>query len=305
MTNVSKEIQETKPAVKDSELLRITKATEIASLDISKSRFIENYNLTHKSKDGSLMYHRQLIHFNQIIANNPDLKECDGFTLYACFLTAAVNGDSFDPHDEETYLIPLKGKAYLWPQTKALVKRLRNSGQVKYADQVKLVYKGDIFEMENGKVKKHVEKFETEIIIAGYIRFVIDDAGTDKFFIYRKSDWEAWKNKSSQKGGENWSGGIDKQPMAAFLRTKIAKHACKDKSWASGNRPTQFNIEIEDPAEAIEDATAEVLSSSPLPSSPEEENAATSFIEESKEEKESVKPQATIVHESNEERDGF
>jgi hypothetical protein len=40
--------------------------------------------------------------------------------------------------------------------------------------------------------------------------------------------------------------------MAAFLRTKIVKHACNDKGWSSSRvhpAAEQFKIEIEDPDE--------------------------------------------------------
>lgn len=233
------------------EVIRKTAPASIAELDFVRDKYIQNYNFTHKSKVGEMMYHRQLIHFKQLIAESDKLKACDPFSLYACFLTAAVNGDSLDPNDEETYLIPLAGKARLWPQVKSRVKRLRNSGQVRFLDQAKLVYKGDEFVVEGGRVVRHAEKFESEEIIAGYVRFVLDDAGTDKYFIYRKSDWQAWRAKSPQAGGENWN--TNNQPLPSFLRTKLIKHACNDKSWSSArfsnSQAEIYNVEIDDPEE--------------------------------------------------------
>lgn len=248
-------------------LLQNTPPLKIAELDVVKDRFIENYNLAHGSKQGDLMYHRQLVFFNRQITENQQLLNCDKFSLYATFVTAAVNGYSFDPEDNEVYLVPYNGKAVLQRQAGAHVKRLIKTKQIKYADQAKLVYKGDVFEVENGRVIRHVEKFETEEIIAGYIRFLIDDNGSDRYFIYRKSDWEAWRKKSPnpaslQKYGQNgsylsespWDNGIigGLQPEPNFLRTKIVKHACKEKCWAVGTLPigvdtfTGIEVDIEE-----------------------------------------------------------
>ncbi len=227
-------VQEKKQPQQVMALLQQTAPVAIAELDFVKNKFIQNYNACHKGKMGEMMYHRQLVHFKQIITGSDQLKAAEPFSLYACFVTAAVNGYSLDPQDNEVYLLPLAGKAVLWRQTGAHIRRLITTGQIIGTDQAKLVYKGDVFEVENGRVVRHVEKFESETIIAGYIRFILDDSGRDKFFIYRKSDWEAWKKKSKQQSSGNWVDGPDGQPGAAFLRTKITKHACLEKGWAVG-----------------------------------------------------------------------
>jgi recombinational DNA repair protein RecT len=235
-----------KPKMQITQILQETPPAQIAELDFVKDKYIANYNYCHKEKVGELMYFRQLVHFKQQITSNADLKSADPFSLYACFVTAAVNGYSMDPADNEVYLVALKGKAYLWRQAGAHVRRLMNSGQVMYADQAKLVYEGDDFEVVNGRVVKHVEKFQSEKYIAGYVRFVVDKKGNDKFFIYRKSDWEAWRKKSPQANGDNWSS--NGQPAPGFLRTKIVKHAATEKTWATGNRPIteEFSVEVEE-----------------------------------------------------------
>jgi recombinational DNA repair protein RecT len=238
---------EEKKSVQIMTLIQNTNALAVAELEPVKEKFISNYNLCHKAQIGELMYHRQVVHFKQAIAASDQLKACDTFSLYACFVTAAVNGYSLDSQDNEVYLIPLKGKAVLWRQAGAHVRRLQRTNQVQYAEQPKLVYKGDIFEVENGRVVKHVEKFETEEFIAGYVRFVVDEKGNDRFFIYRKSDWEAWRKKSQMPNGENWNGN-NGQPVAAFLRTKIVKHACTEKCWATGitnPQSEQFSVEVD------------------------------------------------------------
>src|SRR5690606_15733451 len=114
--------------------------TKIAELEFVKNRFIENYNLANKSNAGDLMYHRQLVHFNQLVSANNQLANADKFSLYACFVTAAANGYSFDPEDNEVYLIARGGKAKLDRQAGAHVRRLKRTGQIKFVEQARLVY---------------------------------------------------------------------------------------------------------------------------------------------------------------------
>jgi recombinational DNA repair protein RecT len=224
------------PATSVMQIIQQTHPTQIAELDFVREKFIQNYNYCHREKVGDLVYHRQVVHFKQIIANSSDLKNCDPFSLYACFLTAAVRGYSFDPADDEVYLLPRGGKACLQRQAGAYVRRLMSTGQIQYADQPKFVYHGDTFEVRNGRVLNHVENFKSETVIAAYVRFQLDDKGNDRYFIYRKSDWESWRSKSPQKNGANWNG-ANNQPEPGFLRTKIVLHACKEKCWAIGVLP--------------------------------------------------------------------
>lgn len=240
------QVSTTKPQVQIMKVLQETKPAQIAELEFVKNKFIENYNLCNPGKLGELMYHRQLAHFKQQIAGSEQLKNCDPFSLYACFVTAAVNDYSLDPQDNEVYLIPLKGKAYLWRQAGAHVKRLIRTNQVKFVSQPQLVYVGDDFSVTNG-IPHHVEKFESDEIKAAYVKFILPD-DKERFFIYRKSDWEAWKKKSQQSTGDNWTGN-NGQPGAAFLRTKVVLHACKEKCWATGlSNPAaeQLQVLIED-----------------------------------------------------------
>lgn len=243
--------------------IQSTPSTQISELEFVKNRYVENYNLSHKSTQGDLMYHRQQIFFNQQISANQQLAQADKFSLYACFVTAAVNGYSFDPNDNEVYLVPRGGKAYLDRQAGAHVRRLIKTNQIRFAEQAKLVYRGDIFEVENGRVLRHVEKFESSEVIAGYVRFVVDANGTDRFFVYRKSDFEAWRKKSPnpktiERSGQNgkylsespWDNGVleGTEIEPGFLRTKIVKHACKEKCWATGSNPAgieQFTVEVD------------------------------------------------------------
>jgi recombinational DNA repair protein RecT len=250
----------------------------IADLDFVKERYIKNFNACQKEKVGDLMYHKNVLHFKQTIAANKQLEGCDKFSLYAVFATAAVNGYSLDPADNEVYIIPRGGKAYLERQAGSHVKRLIRTGQIQYCEQAKLVYEGDIFQVENGRIINHTECFKSDNIIAGYVRMVIDEAGLERYFIYRKSDFESWRKKSSnpttiQKTSSNGSylskslwdnetlGGTNPEPN--FLRTKLIKHACKEKCWAIGNTPitveqySEFEVDAEEEMKGITSTVTE------------------------------------------------
>lgn len=242
-----------------------TPISQIADLDFVRQKFIENYNASHHQRLGELMYHRNVVHLKQIISGNEKLQKVDPFSVYACFVTAAVNGYSLDPADNEVYIIPRDGKACLDRQAGAYVRRLIRTDQAQFAEQAKLVYEGDDFTVENGRVVTHKENFKSDIIVAGYVRFVIDQAtGHDRYFVYRKSDFDSWRKKSPnpktiEKKGQYgtylseslWDNGVlnGTQPEPNFLRTKIVKHAAKEKCWATGMIPIQIEhyaeVEVE------------------------------------------------------------
>jgi len=240
------------------EVIQHTPPAKIADLDIVRDRYIQNYNACHREKVGDLMYHRNVIHFKQAIAGSDSLAKADPFSLYAAFATAAVNGYSLDPSDNEVYVIARGGKAHLDRQAGAYVRRLIRTQQAQFFEQAKLVYQGDIFQVENGRVVRHVENFQSDSIIAGYVRVVIGENGEDRFFIYRKSDFESWRKKSpnpatimkkNREGREYlseslWDNGVvgGTQPEPNFLRTKIIKHAAKEKCWATGSTPPQVEV---------------------------------------------------------------
>lgn len=230
------------------EIIRNTPPGRIASLDFVRDRFIQNYNACNPDKQGELMYHKQMIHFNQIIAGSEKLQNCDRFSLYACFATAAANGYSLDPADNTVYLVPKGGKACLWRQAGAHIHRLIRSNQITRAEQVQIVYKGDDFLASKGRVIKHNQAFASDEMIVGYQEFILPD-GLSRFFIYSKFQWADWKAKSDVPNGDNWNWKNSGQPESGFLKTKITKHAATEKVWATGMQPiapeTFQDVEIE------------------------------------------------------------
>lgn len=236
-----------------TELSKFENPFKMIDSEMVRERFIKNYELATQKKDGVLAYQAQVISFRQLIQASADLQKCTVESLYKCFIQASIKGYSLDVADQQCYMYPYGAVATLQPQAGAFVEKLKRNKQILHSDQAKLVYKGDIIEVENGKVIKHVEKFQSEQIILGYVKFTRTD-NSEIFFIYRPSDWAAWKSKSKQKDGENWNKGIEGQPVAAFLRTKIVLHAAKEKIWSPSNTPVFFErydeIEVDEEIQA-------------------------------------------------------
>lgn len=236
-------MSEIKPqtAIQTMDIIKNTPTSQIAELEFVKAKFIQNYNVCNPGGMGDLIYARNLAHFKQALQGSSDLRATEPFSIYACLMTIAVNGYSVDPQDGEIYLIPRGGKMCLQKQAPAHIKRLQRTNQIKDAGNAILVYEGDEYEVSRGRVIKHVEKFKSDTIIAGYIIFTLPD-GLERHITYRKSDWENWRQSSPQMNGTNWRFGETGQPRPGFLKTKIVAHACNEKCWASGRTPATVEI---------------------------------------------------------------
>lgn len=217
------------------QVIEKTAPQAILELDLVKKRFIQNYNLCNPGNMGDVAYQRNVIFLRQRIAEDQNLAKADKMSLYKVIVTMGTKGVSIDPQDKEAYVYARGGKAVLELQAPSYVRRLLNAKLIVSASAAKLVYDGDDYYVENGKVH-HKEYRKTNKIIAGYMKFIIDKEGNEKHINYWPEDWNEWRKKSPQPNGANWKSEGD-QPNAAFLKTKIVKHACLDSSWASGNTP--------------------------------------------------------------------
>ena len=228
-----------------------TPALQLASMPDVRERWIKNYNLTHKGGMGEMAYARQLMYFMQKLTDTATgLSTCTGFSLYSCFQTCAVKGYSLDAADKQAYMVAFGGKAQLLVQAEAHITRLIETKQIADADGVQLVYEGDLFEVNMGKVERHVPANTSDKIIAGYIRFYLN-TGRAKDFIYYPKNWNDWKRDSKNKDGANWNS--NGQPRAGFLKKKITKHAACDGSWGSGSVPvTEIYEDVEVDADDVE-----------------------------------------------------
>lgn len=216
------------------EIIKKTPLQDILALELVKKRYIDNYNLCNPGNMGEIMYQRNMIFLRQRISEDEHLKKADPFSMYKVIINLGVNGDSIDPQDKQVYVYARGGKAVIERQAPSFIRKLMDRKLIISAASPKLVYDGDEYCVENGKVIVHKEYRKTSKIIAGYIKFIVDANGTEKHINYWPEDWNDWRKKSPQPNGANWKSDND-QPLAAFLKTKIVKHACQDPSWPSGN----------------------------------------------------------------------
>lgn len=251
-TSVAKTTAAPVTAASVTAIIKSTKPIEVVDLEFVKNKYIQNYALCNKTNiaNAELAYHRQSIQFRQLISESDKLKAVDSFTVYAAFVTCAVKGWSIDPQDSEVYLVPKDGKAKLWPQPSAYVRRLMQTKQIKHMEQAVIVFEGDEAGISptTGKFY-HLDKGLSKTMTKVYVIFILPD-GSQKVVKYMKDDWEEWKAKSPQKTGDNWAGGENGQPKMGFLRSKAIKHAANDRSWAPGTTPPG--------AETFSDVTIEV-----------------------------------------------
>lgn len=224
------------------------KPADITNLQPVIDRYIRNYNLFSKSDDGIFHWERNLLHIERAIKNLRT--DVSTVSVVQCLYTIAAFGMSCDPMDEEVYLVPYKGELTISRQLGYFIKERQRNKQI--CDQepptTHLVYRGDVFEVENGKVKAHKPLFQSNEIVAAYCIVTLAN-GNKKHLTYRKSDWESWRSKSNVKPdtygtwyeqvAEIGTGEVIVQPNAAFLRTKILKHALTDKGngWGSPTKP--------------------------------------------------------------------
>lgn len=205
-------------------------------------RFVLNHNRINNSNDGQMALQRQLLVYKKLLAENEQLRNATVQSHYKCLIEASIKGWSLDPADNQVYVLSYVTKAgnnaVLQPQAGAYVARLIKTGQIEYANPVEIVYKGDTFKFSNGEVVEHTRKFETEQIVAAYVKISLPGNSPrnkkELTFLYTPEDWNAWRKKSKIPDSDNWAGGSNKQPIVAFLKTKVMLHACKEKCWAAG-----------------------------------------------------------------------
>lgn len=225
-------------------LLNSAKPAEIVDLPVVKDKFIDLYNNIHGSDKGALIYHKEQFNFKKLLAENAALRECSAISLYGCFLDINVNGHSLEQGSKpDCYIIARNfnvGTAQnkVWEKRATLqvspygeLKLRMRAGQIKYADNPVIVYKGDTFyqKLEDGKKVLVYEEnpAHTSEIIGSFLRIVRPDGSVD-YQKYTLEDINRWKAASAKQNGGNANalytsnnGQID----AGFLAAKTIKHA--------------------------------------------------------------------------------
>lgn len=252
---------ENKP-MKNEEVIALINSTEkekVINLLPVKQKFIRNYEQANGIGKGELAYQKNAIYFQNRLKDS-GFSNVSPMAVYKTWIMVAIRGYDLDPTAGEVYIMPYGKTIDLQRQAPYMVRRLIETKQIKFCYPVQLVYDGDDFEVNMGAVTKHIRKFNSNKIKAGYVKMDLLN-GKEIYFIYTPANWNAWKKKSPQQESENWTKGEDGQPVEAFLKTKIVKHACSEKCFASGNRVITEDffpeVEEQEAIAALKDGEAE------------------------------------------------
>lgn len=238
------------------ELINKTDVGKVITLDPVRQKFIANYEQANGNGKGELVYQKNAIYFNQRLRDD-SFSKVKPMAVYKAWIMIAIRGYDLDPTAGEVYIMPFGETIDIQRQAPYMVRRLIESGQIQTCYPAQLVFEGDEIEIRDGMVTSHVMRLKSNKIIAGYVK-MLNRSGKEICFIYRPVNWNQWRKKSKQQEGDNWKNGEDGQPIEAFLKTKIVKHACNEKCFASGDRrlTEDWFPEVEE-KEAV-DALAEV-----------------------------------------------
>ena len=162
-----------------------------------------------------MYFEKEKIHFASVLMDNQALTKCSPVSLYKAFITAAVNGLSFDPNEHDLYLIPRRGVCNVQLQAMAEVKLRIQSGIVTRYTQPQIVREGDVFEPnESNFIHKPVFPRQGNII-ALYMWVYFPDGG--KELVYKGMDFF---NELSNYQGANKAN----YKKTGFLATKLVLH---------------------------------------------------------------------------------
>lgn len=223
-------------------------ARDIAMHAGLEAKFIQLFQQMHRvsAAEAEGIFHQERFHFMKVISDNASLRECEGLSIYGCWMDVAANKLSFDPSKKLAYIIPSNVNVGTretphWVKRATMVvspygelAQRQMDGQIKYADNPVIVYEGDTFEPfvgEDGvkKVKYALSVNHTKTIVGAFIRIVRTDGSTDLHWLL-KDDIERLKGYSEKKNRSaanalysSFNGQID----PGFLAAKMIKHAFK------------------------------------------------------------------------------
>ncbi len=187
--------------------------------------------------------------------NSKDIAECTVPSVMNALLKCAQDG--LIPDNKEAAIVKYGNVATYMPMVYGLIKRMRNSGEVK-AVNAHLVHKNDQFEyvIENGVEKfVHRPKFEGdrgEMLLA-YAVITLED-GTPHVEIMTKEEIE--KARATSKAGanspawKNWYGEMAKKTVIHRAAKRVPTSADIDKLLQSDMRVMLNGTNDEDPTPA-------------------------------------------------------
>lgn len=239
-----------------------TAVAELERLDLpgvvakSQEKFLDLFARVHGVKNCQQIYEVERYHFLKRINESEKLQACSKLSMMGCFLDSAVDGLSFDPAKKHCYLVPFGNKVTRMVSGYGELLLRERAGQIKYADNPKLVYGSDEFEYgeSNGQTfLKHIRKIKDGAhLVACYLKIHRPDGGVD-YKVLTFDELMDLRKFSKDPDSLAWTKGI-----AGMFSAKTIKHAFKNYPKPTlgsfSNLETQEEIET---AGVVEDILAE------------------------------------------------
>lgn len=203
-----------------------------------RDRYINVYNVCHRSTDGAQHYDRETGFVKKLIMDVKRIADASAISVMSALLDLAYHGLSIEPISKaQAYIVP---RAFnlgtkenkKWEQRVILMisaygelaLRVR-SGIIKYVDGPYLVYEGDDYSTDDG-CPKHSRTHKSDKIIAAWMRITRYDGSTEckEFSMTEIMAYRA-KADAEQQNSSAWTGGVNGQPTRGMIEAKVIKHS--------------------------------------------------------------------------------
>lgn len=204
----------------DQAIAAAKNAKELLSIDQVSKRFIANYQAATGRKDGLERYEQEKFAFMEIVNNNPDIMQCDPFSIFAGFVKAGSFGLSFtEPHKLYAIAKSVKQKDNTFKKVlsvessahgkKELLERMPN---VKRILPAQVVFSKDVFKYSPLKkqVTVHEQDFplpnpSEQTVIAAYARIEYHNGDVEDVVLSVEELKKARAASKMQDGGKLWT----------------------------------------------------------------------------------------------------
>lgn len=235
------------------------KPMKIVTDELVRQRFIDLYGALWGESTAEATYEREAIHFNRLLADSANLKNCTPISIFIAFIDLAVCGLSLEPGVRALAYLQPRGYKTSKKDTEGkdiyeqrctltisgygeLIQRTR-AGQIRHADNPVIVYEGDGFSFTDHNGTKSVEytlniNHNSQRPVACFMRITRADGSID-YAVLLEEDWRrlaGYSGKANIKwvNGQRvetpnalYTSGEGNRIDSGFLMAKCIKHAFK------------------------------------------------------------------------------
>lgn len=222
MATESKEIVKINPLKEMEAAVQSAKnIRELVRVEALSNRYVANYMAVSRCTEGEAraQFEMEALAFMEIVANKPDLNDCDPYSIFAGFVKAGVTGLSFRGGRLSIYKRGVKQKDNTWkqnlvvePDAHGKKEMMERMPEIKRIDEGVVVYKDDafIYSPVTKQVVKHEQAFPTPVaskdtVKAAYCSIHFAD-GHREDIVMSVAEIEIARSKSQQQNGMMWAG---------------------------------------------------------------------------------------------------